>query len=264
MLQALSIRRHAVARESSIPLIATVYAQCALGTLVATGCELDELAVRLPQHLAFTVLLIAAALLFRVARFSTVSLGAAAILAGAWICAQSSASLVVLYLATLTLNLVQYGIGPRRVPLKDWLARLVFGLNHGALPFLAGYIATGHHPRTSALLLAIGFFGVCTGLWPYLRANLVEANVTTPFRWAHSWIFLAPLGLAAILAWLSMYGPYPSGIFLASPGVLWILFLVSGRWFAVPGNPPRQTQLQTQAFLAWVALVASIAVACAL
>lgn len=229
------------AQQPAVALGVWTYLQCATGTLIAGGGDLSSLAVTLPAHLCFAGVL---AVFFehrvpRRRRVLNCLLAAAALT----FCAQYSWSLVVLLALALSTTIALPHLRP------GIAERIGLALQRGVLPFLAGYRLLEPRLGTSAMLLALGFFLLLLALGPRATARDPGSSDATPGHWG----LLVPAGLAAILAWTWLYGPFPSGAVLASPAGLWLLCLATDH----PNRRPRLTTA-AQVHLAWTILLASL------
>lgn len=241
-----------------------VYVQCALGTLIASGGSLTALASHLHVHLSFAVLLFLGLAIARLPGGHTRGAGTLLLILGGGITVYADPIIGAIYGLTVLFDVLTLSSWQHRRPLWG-TRRLTLGLSHGLLPFLAGYLAAGYALSPSAWLLSLGFLGLSLGVWPSRlmeedwQPSRADGNRST---WQF-WIGPFLLGLAAILAWLWDFCPFPTGILLACPGALWILMLVSGH-VSSSADQPQRLLYRRHANLAWVTLVVALATASAL
>jgi len=233
-------------------------AHCALGALVATQSDLAQVWRLSLVPLAFGLGGMVLVALLRTPARRERAAGLALLAASLFVLSRGRAPglLLALYLGTVVVALSLTAPLPRLLPASTGRAA-AFALGHGVLPFLAGYAASGHRPGASAWLLALGFFALCVGGYPYLRRGAWDESL------APAWFDRVSLagfivGVAATGTWLMTYGAGISGLLLATPSALWLLWLAAGgaqRTAGAAWHPRRQ------ALAAWLTLQAAIALA---
>jgi hypothetical protein len=237
------------------------YLQAALGSIVATGCDLRSLVLFLPVHLTFALALGGGLLLRQIPGRSAAVLGWATVGIGSLIVLEKNLVLGVFYVCAVLFCFLEsnYSLVQRRA---RELRVLGWSLGYGVLPFLGGYVATGHRPGASALLLGLGFLTISAGTFPLLNPGPPRARNDELVRGlkAPTAVGLVLVGLSAVIVWLWIYGSGFSGVALSAPGVLWILWLMTDRGTSSSAHRLDARQ-RGQAMTAWIGLLVAIALA---
>ena len=242
-----------------------LYLHAALGSLLAERCELWVLASHAPEHVAVAVLLPLGVLLLQTPASVLRVLALLSLAAAGVIAFTATRPFAGALAASLLLGLA--AARARKTGRVRWAQIVAFPLTDGALPFLAGYLATGQVLGSSALLLGLGFFATFAGTRALLEHDPAPAPPapSAETRWFERSNVRTSvstgsllLGLAGIGAWSWLYGAGISGIALAAPGGLWFLWAVTG-WTLADGDSHQLQHSRRHALPAWLALLVALA-----
>jgi len=252
-------RRNAIL--GSLAVLFGGYLHCALGSLVASGGDIGRCLQFLPEHLAWSFLLLPVLVAGAPAAHRLHAALSAGFLVLLSLWTPPPLRFQASYLATLTLIACSYrgetSTGSQHTTARPFRTGLILG----ALSFLSGGFLASSHLSGSLLLLSLGFFGMYAGLLGLLHsrtrrsAELERASVRPSFA-------SLTLGLGSLLAWMALYGPGLSGVVLAAPSALWLLWLTA----LVTQHPVGRLRAYwvRGLIVPWVAMEIAVAVATAL
>jgi len=239
-----------MARRAPTFALLLAHVHGALGSLVATNCDLSVLGSAGEVHGAFSLGLVGGAAALRSTTWIR-WLGPPLLCGGLTIAALQSSSVLATFALAALCELLT--IGGRASP--RWRGA-GFALVYGVLSFAAGYLACAPRPGPSCALLAVGFAGIYASAQPLLDGR--PGASWRPWRrpldrsTALSWF-----GLPFLFAWIFLYGPGWTGTALAAPGALWLSWLTitatfRGRSDEAPAVAPGHCAL------AWLSLEAGV------